>query len=167
MNLHQIETTEIPQLAELFTAFDNNVLILGRRKMIESGEGDIFTFEDNGRMIAEISVNYYYAGGDADFAVSGKRACLSALRVLPEYQGRGLAQSLITSILDVLREKGYTEATIGVEDDNTVARHIYSKLGFTTFIKRCSETFQVDSFDFNLYLKTIEKQEEKHAGQCA
>jgi GNAT superfamily N-acetyltransferase len=154
MNFHKITISELAKLAELFTAFDNDAFIAQRREEIESGEADIFTFEQNGRMIAEITVYYYDTDGDLDFAERGKRAYLSALRVLPEYQKRGLAQSLTTQVLTELRKSGYSEATIGVEDDNDIAKHIYSKLGFTTLVKRCSETFQVDTFDFNLYLST-------------
>jgi ribosomal protein S18 acetylase RimI-like enzyme len=153
MNLHKIMIDELTKLAELFTAFDNDAFITQRREEIESGKADIFALEQDGRMIAEITVYYYDTDGDLDFAERGKRAYLSALRVLPEYQGRGLAQSLTTKVLTELRKLGYSEATIGVEDDNNIAKHIYSKLGFTTFVKRCSETFQVDTFNFNLYLK--------------
>ncbi|MDR0905324.1 MAG: GNAT family N-acetyltransferase [Oscillospiraceae bacterium] len=153
MNFHKITVSEIPKLAELFTAFDNDALIAQRREEIESGEADIFLFERDGRPVAEITAYYYDTDGDYDFAESGKRAYFSALRVLPEFQGCGLAQSLTTQVLAELRKSGYTEATIGVEDDNDIAKHIYGKLGFTTFVKRCSETFQVDTFDFNLYLK--------------
>jgi ribosomal protein S18 acetylase RimI-like enzyme len=152
MNFHKITISELTKLAELFTAFDNEAFIAQRHKEIESGETGIFAFEQDDRMIAEITVYYYDTDGDLDFAESGKRAYLSALRVLPEYQGRGLAQSLTTQVLAELRKLGYSEATIGVEDDNDIAKHIYSKLGFITLVKRCSETFQVDTFDFNLYL---------------
>jgi ribosomal protein S18 acetylase RimI-like enzyme len=151
----KIETSELHKLSELFTAFDNDALITQRRGEIESGQTDIFVFEVDERIIAEITVRYFDANGDTDIAVRGVRAYLQALRVLPDCQGRGLAQSLISQVLSELEKMGYSEVTIGVEDDNHVALHIYAKLGFTEFVKRCRETFQVDTFEFNLYKKTL------------
>ncbi|MDR0884015.1 MAG: GNAT family N-acetyltransferase [Oscillospiraceae bacterium] len=152
MNFHKIVVSELTKLAELFTAFDNDAFIAQRRREIESGETAIFALEQNGRIMAEITVRYYDTDGYTDFSERGKRAYLYALRVLPEYQGHGLAQSLTMQVLAELRKSGYSEATIGVEDDNDRAKHIYRKLGFTTLVKRCRETFQVDTYEFNLYL---------------
>jgi ribosomal protein S18 acetylase RimI-like enzyme len=103
-------------------------------------------------MIAEITAHYESDKNDLDFAQKGKRAYFSALRVLPEYQGRDLAQALRRHALDELRDSGYSEATIGVEENKDAAKHIYRKLGFSTLVKRCTETFQTDTYDFNLYL---------------
>lgn len=49
--------------------------------------------------------------------------------------------------------KGYSEFTIGVEDDNETAVHIYSKLGFTQLVGKISEEYQGDSYEYGLYLR--------------
>ncbi len=50
-------------------------------------------------------------------------------------------------------QKGYSEFTIGVEDDNETAVHIYSKLGFTQLVGKISEEYQGDSYEYGLYLR--------------
>ena len=47
----------------------------------------------------------------------------------------------MNEVVSILSEKGYSEFTIGVEDDNEMAIHIYSKLGFTQLIGRISEKY--------------------------
>lgn len=59
----------------------------------------------------------------------------------------------IDNIISLLAEKGCSEFTIGVEDGNETAKHIYSKLGFTQLIGRISEEYQGDSYEYGLYLK--------------
>lgn len=59
---------------------------------------------------------------------------------------------MINEVISILAEKGYSEFTIGVEEDNETAMHIYSKLGFTQLIGRMSEEYQGDSYEYWLYL---------------
>ena len=61
----------------------------------------------------------------------------------------------MNKVISILAEKGYSEFTIGVEDDNEKAIHIYSKLGFTQLIGRMSEEYQGDSYEYGLYLKPL------------
>ena len=60
----------------------------------------------------------------------------------------------MNKVISILAEKGYSEFTVGVEDDNETAIHIYSKLGFTQLIGKMSEEYQGDSYEFGLYMKT-------------
>ena len=53
-----------------------------------------------------------------------------------KYQGQGLGQKLIKSCIDYLTNIGYTEFTIGVEEDNEIAKHIYFKFGFNKVIDK-------------------------------
>ena len=57
------------------------------------------------------------------------------------------------NVLAVLKEAGYSEFTVGVEDDNFRAIHIYQALGFNEFLLRKHEEYQGDEYDYNLYLK--------------
>lgn len=60
---------------------------------------------------------------------------------------------LLNEVISTLSQKGYSEFTIGVEDDNETAVHIYSKLGFTQLIGKISEEYQGDSYEYGLYLR--------------
>ena len=81
------------------------------------------------------------------------RVYLSAFRVLKEYQGKGLGQNLLNFVIKDLEAKGYTEFTIGVEDDNENALHIYKKFGFNKIIARLNEEYEGNSYEYNLYLR--------------
>ena len=70
------------------------------------------------------------------------------------HRGRGLGQRLLRFALTDLERRGYTQFTIGVEEDNKVAKHIYFKLGFTRAIdKGCGD--ELDPSDYTLYMRSI------------
>ena len=56
--------------------------------------------------------------------------------------------------MKILAENGYSEFTVGVEDDNTRARYMYEKNGFTEPIARIKECYQGDSYEYDLLLKS-------------
>ena len=55
-------------------------------------------------------------------------------------------------MLSALKEKGYCEFTVGVEDDNFRAMHMYRALGFNEFVLRKQEEYQGDWYEYDLYL---------------
>lgn len=86
-------------------------------------------------------------------ATDGQRAYLSAFRVRKERQGLGYGQFLMREVIRIIEEAGYREITIGVEDDNPRAKHMYRKFGFTEFIARCSESYQGDAYEYDLLMR--------------
>ena len=52
-----------------------------------------------------------------------------------------------------IEARGYREITIGVEDDNLRAKHLYRKFGFTEFVERRSESYQGDRYEYDLLLR--------------
>ena len=52
-----------------------------------------------------------------------------------------------------LKAKGYSEFTVGVEDDNDRAKYVYAKYGFTEKIARMAEEFQGDAYEYDLLLR--------------
>lgn len=46
----------------------------------------------------------------------------------------------------------YCEFTVGVEDDNFRAMHMYRALGFNEFVLRKQEEYQGDWYEYDLYL---------------
>lgn len=146
-----IEPRELPMLACLFEYNDLAEMIKENTHAIENGSRDIFVLFLNGELIGELHADY--ESEDPLEAVKGKRAYLSAYRIRREDQNKGIGKFLLRRVLDRLTEKGYTEFTIGVEDDNAIAKHIYQSFGFSEKIARKSDTYQGDSFEYDLLLK--------------
>ncbi|MDE7249950.1 MAG: GNAT family N-acetyltransferase, partial [Lachnospiraceae bacterium] len=89
-------------------------------------------------------------------AIPNQRVYLQAFRLDKKCQGLGLGQKLIQYVLSDLEGQGYTEFTIGVEEDNIRAKHIYFKLGFTEAIdKGYGDEF--DPSDYTLYMRSIQE----------
>lgn len=152
MNVRIINTDELNLLLQLFDYNNPDEMIAENTRDITECKIDIFgLFQDN-RLIGEIHAAYVH--NDERFAVRNKRVYLFAFRIHKDFQGEGYGQFLMNNVISILAEKGYSEFTIGVEDDNKTAIHIYSKLGFTQLIGRMSEEYQGDSYEYGLYLKS-------------
>ena len=153
MNVRIINTDEIKLLFQFFDYNDPDEMIAENTRDINKGKIDIFGLFQENRLIGEIHVAYIH--DDNRFAVKNKRAYLFAFRIHKNFQGKGYGQFLMNEVVSILSEKGYSEFTIGVEDDNEMAIHIYSKLGFTQLIGRISEEYQGDSYEYGLYLRSL------------
>lgn len=153
MEFRKIKIDEFIKLKNLFP--DNEEMWNKyRNKMLEQlkkQEIDVFVIEDNEKFIGEITVNYKSHELEAE-AIPNKRVYLEAFRIDKQCQGQGLGQRLINYCIDYLIKIGYTEFTIGVEDDNEVAKHIYFKLGFTEAIDK-GQGSEFDPSKYTLYLK--------------
>ena len=126
-----------------------------RLKEYENRETDTYVIEDNDKFIGELTVNYISHDLPTE-TVPNQRVYLQAFRVNKKYQKQGLGQQLITFVLNDLAERGYTEFTIGVEEDNEIAKHIYFKNGFTEAIDK-GHGDEFDPTDYTLYMKSIKK----------
>jgi ribosomal protein S18 acetylase RimI-like enzyme len=78
---------------------------------------------------------------------------LFAFRVRENFQNKGYGTYLLKMVLTVLKENGYSEFTVGVEDDNFRAIYMYQALGFDKFLLRKQEEYQGDAYEYNLFLK--------------
>lgn len=157
MNYIKIRKEEFEKLKSLFP--DNEEMWQKykekRLKQFENKEIDIFIIEQNSEIIAEITVNYINHDLQTE-TIPNIRTYLEAFRVDKKYQGQGIGQKLINSVIESLSKDGYTEFTIGVEDDNEIAKHIYFKLGFTEEIDK-GRGNEFDSCEYTLYLKRVNK----------
>ncbi len=59
-----------------------------------------------------------------------------AMSVLKPYRHQGIGHQLLQAMLDLLAKKGYTGVSLSVSKENTVAIHLYQKLGFITLQER-------------------------------
>ena len=153
MLVRKLKVSEIPKLTELFKYKDVNEMIVENTKEIENGVIDIFALFDGDKIIGELRVKYI--SDDKRFAEKDKCTYLYAFRIHQKHQGKGLGNFLLEKVLESLEESGYGEITVGVEDDNLRARYMYEKHGFTETIARIKESYQGDSYEYDLLLKRI------------
>ena len=152
MNIvRKLNTSELSILTNLFNYKDVDDMIAENTRDIESGVIDIFALFDNEKIIGELRAKYI--SDDNRFAEKGRRVYLYAFRIHKDYQGKGLGSYLLENVLTILKENGYSEFTVGVEDDNTKARYMYEKYGFTEPIARIKESYQGDSYEYDLLLR--------------
>lgn len=121
------------------------------RNLLVNREMDIFVIETGTGMIGELTVNYTSHELQTE-TIPGRRVYLAAYRLEKEYQGKGIGQKLFDYVLKVMQARGYTEFTIGVEEDNEVAKHIYFKYGFVEPIDH-GYGDEFDPSEYTLYLK--------------
>lgn len=149
----QIEKNEFDRLHGLFP--DSEQMWSKYRNMrmreFDNKEIDVYVIESDDTFIGELTVNYVSHDLTSE-TIPDKRVYLQAFRLDKEYQGAGLGQKLMKFVLSDLEQRGYTEFTIGVEDDNETAKHIYFKLGFTEAIDK-GYGDELDPSDYTLYLR--------------
>lgn len=151
--VRKLKTTGLPLLIQLFNYKNVDEMIAENTRDIENSAIDIFALFDGDNIVGELRVKYIC--DDNHFAEKGKRAYLYAFRIHPKHQGNGLGNFLLENVLNILQQNGYSEFTVGVEDDNAKARYMYEKYGFTEPVERIKESYQGDSYEYDLLLKRI------------
>ena len=126
-----------------------------RMKQYDENDVDTYIVELNNQVVGEVTINYSSHDLPTE-AIPNQRVYVQAFRIEPSYQGYGLGQKLMDYALLDLENKEITEFTIGVEDDNDIAKHIYFKYGFTEAIDH-GKGDMFDPTDYTLYMKKIEK----------
>ena len=153
----KIEKDEFDRLRDLFP--DNEQMWLKYRdkrwKEFDQKEIDVYVIEQNHDFIGELSV-HYKSRDLASEAIPNQRVYLHTFRLDKKHHGLGLGQKLIQFVLSDLERQGYTEFTVGVDEDNKRAKHIYWKLGFTKAIDK-GYGDELDPSDYTLYMRSIPK----------
>ena len=153
LSVRPLAISELPMLTKLFHYNDVQAMIDETAQSIEQGKIDIFGLFKGSKLIGELHV--MYQSEEEDKVIPEKRAYLYAFRVHKNDQGKGLGKYLAGQVIDRLAEKGYSELTIGVEDDNERAIHIYKQFGFDELIARKYEDSEGYGYEYNLYLKRL------------
>ena len=135
-----------PGNEELWIKYKNQ-----RLKQFDNEEIDIYVIKEDEKFIGELTVNYVSHDLKSE-TIPNIRVYFEAFRIDKKYQGKGLGQKLIEYTINDLKEKGFKEFTIGVEEDNEKAKHIYFKYGFTEPIDY-GKGDEFDPSEYTLYLK--------------
>ena len=151
MTVEKLEIRDLHRLTELFEYNNVDEMILECTKAMENGSMDIFVLYDKELLLGELHVKY--RDEDENYAVQGRRAYLFAFRVRKGFHNKGYGTYLLKTVLDIVKENGYFEFTVGVEDDNLRAFHMYQSAGFRELLLRKQEEYQGDVYEYNLYLK--------------
>lgn len=151
MEFRKVNLDELDKLKDLydydnFEEFKNQII-----DEISNGIKDIYIITENENLIGEIKV--VYKSDIPNQTIPNIRVYLSAFRIHKDYQNKGLGQKLLTFVINSLENEGITEFTLGVEDDNEIAKHIYEKFDFTEIIDRQSETVKGRTYEYNLLLR--------------
>ena len=153
LTLRPMTSQELSALTALFDYNDVPAMIAENTRLIDSGDFSIYLLFEDGELIGELHVTW--RSEDPLASIDGQRVYLSAYRIREDRQGRGLGQYLLRGVIDAIEARGYREITIGVEDDNLRAKHLYRKFGFTEFVARRREVYQGDEYEYDLLLRRI------------
>ena len=151
MKIEKLKTDNLSVLTELFDYNDVEDMISRCTYEIQNGIRDIFVLYDNGILVGELHAKY--ESDDENYAMRGRRAYLFAFRIREGLQNKGYGTYLLGEVIAALKNDGYSEFTVGVEDDNSRALHMYQTAGFNEFVLRAKEDYQGDAYEYNLYLK--------------
>lgn len=151
MKIERMKEEKLHILTELFHYNDVEQMLSECAHDIQNKIVDIFVLYQKDVLIGELRVMYESA--DKNYAVRGRRAYIFAFRVREEFQNKGYGTYLLKEVLALLEKNGYCEFTVGAEDDNFKAKHIYQNFGFNEFLLRKREEYQGDAYEYNLYLK--------------
>lgn len=151
MKVEKLQVHNLHILTELFKYNNVEQMVFECKQDIQNGIIDIFVLYDKDVLIGELHV--MYESDDENYAIRDRRAYMFAFRVRKDFQNKGYGTHLLKTVLSVLKENGYYEFTIGVEDDNFRAIHMYQALGFNEILLRKQEEYQGEAYEYNLYLK--------------
>lgn len=138
MEIKFLPIERLNELNEIYdmSRFENFQQI--RKSNLESCKEICFVAEDNGKFVGEISIMTENANIPAA-VIPNKRMYFFGLRVLPDFQRKGIGTALMTYAISRCMQRGIFEFTIGVETDNHDAKRLYERLGFKMFLENCSE----------------------------
>ena len=130
-NIHKLNISDYSKCNNIWN-MDNDPYTEPFRKEIENGNRTVFVYEENGKFIGEIAIVFDMR--DSDYTIPKRRIYMSRLIVKSEYRNKGIGGVLIDYAIEKIKDLGYTEISIGVDKDNTVALHLYHKKVFTTVL---------------------------------
>lgn len=129
------------EFKELWNYSDSNTYNYFRDGIINENI-TFLTIKDEGQNVLVGELYIFWSSEDNQEANGVSRAYLCALRVREEYRGKGLASLLINEAKRLAQEKGFTELTIGIDNENyQKLLSMYNKWGFEKLVKRTFTDF--------------------------
>ena len=113
------------------------------KEQIACGNREPYLLKYNNKYIASCDLVYDFG----EYTKAGIKVYLSRLIVKKEYRNKGIGQELLKYMINLCKEKGYKQITVGVDTDNKKAVHIYKKFGF--------EIYETDYDEYGKYYKMI------------
>lgn len=107
---------------------------------------EFWTIDNGHALIGELYI--FWNSEDQEEANGSERAYLCALRIAETYQGQGLSSLLMKAVIKRIKERGFKEVTIGIDNDNyDKLLSIYEKWGFEEHVKE--QSYDYHYFDQN------------------
>lgn len=143
-----VAVTDHPRVrrAESAADFDSAGALLDRfnREFDVKSPGAGFLARRVGELAGEAFATYLASDGAEDGGVAvvrfrpaiwsdGNEAYLAELYVVPEMRRRGLGAELMEAVLGFAREGGCDWIDLGTEENDTDARRLYERFGFSNF----------------------------------
>lgn len=115
------------------------------KEQIACGNRESYLMNHNDKYIASCDLVTDYE----EYTEKDVKIYLSRLIVKKEYRNKGIGQDLLKYMINLCKEKGYKQITVGVDADNNNALHIYKKFGF--------EIYENDTDEYGDFYKMIYK----------
>ncbi|HAA24623.1 MAG TPA: GNAT family N-acetyltransferase [Ruminiclostridium sp.] len=113
-----------------------------------NGNRITFVYTENNEFIGEGSL--VFMNDDPDYTIPNKRIYLSRLIVKAGYRNCGIGGIIVDYLIDYAKRLGYEEISVGVDLNNSIARHLYEKKGFINVI------FEGED-EYGKYVKLVKK----------
>lgn len=123
-------------------------------KQIKNETQSFLVVKDDDKVIGELHI-IWNQPEDQDEANGKTRAYLSTLRLHPDYRGQKIGTKLMQHALSHIKEKGFTEATIGAYTHEPHIKELYKKWGFAETIKEAVEKLGDNKEKYILLLKKL------------
>jgi ribosomal protein S18 acetylase RimI-like enzyme len=88
LSIIKIPSQDVSKLLHLYSDDDNDTFIKNRQTQITTGTIEIYAIKDHEEIIGEVTL--VYNDPHKYFTLPQERVYMEALRILPEYQGRGI-----------------------------------------------------------------------------
>lgn len=141
---------------------DRDIWTFYKERAVERNEeGAVITYHGllNGEVICECKAALdKYIFDNYDGLLDDNTAYLFAFRTKDEYQNQGYFSMLFKYMIKDIIERGYDFVTVGVEPTEKRNKLIYSKYGFTEFIKDDKQRYpDGSSINVEYYKKVLKK----------
>lgn len=113
----------------------------------------VYVARQGNKIIGQISA-HFVPRLNLEEAIPDQRVYFDSFCILPSMRTKGYGQQLLSYALEQLKAENYKEFTVGVEESDAVALHIYFKFGFTEKIGHSGGDDSKPG-DFDLYLLRV------------